>query len=55
MVYLDDLHYVLYDQMVDALVVNDLHYSLEFKQKAESEGFDFEQMLKDAADQIPDD
>ena len=54
MAYLDDLRDGLYDQMVMMLVANKLHYDPKFREDAESEGFDFEEMLTAAADQIPD-
>ena len=54
MAYLDDLRDGLYDQMVDMLVANELHYDEQFKAYVDENGFDFEKMLKAAADHIRD-
>lgn len=50
--YLDDMRDGLYDRMMDMLVYNELHYDEEFKEQAEENGFDFEEMLAEAADRI---
>lgn len=52
MAYLDDLKDGLYDQMVDMLVYNELRYDEEFREQADENGFDFEEMLREAADRI---
>ena len=54
MAYLDDPRDGLHDQMVGMLVANDLHYDPEFCKKAEENGLNFDQMIKDAKAQIPD-
>lgn len=53
--YLDFLEESLYDEMVSALVANNLEYDEQFRTLAESKGFDFCAMLTSAADQIQED
>ena len=55
MAYLDDLRDNLFTQMLDMLVANHLKYDPAFRDQAIENGFDFEEMLSDAKEQLRDD